>query len=317
MRRRKKKRRRLLKRIRGIFIFVGLIVIAINVFNYFKNMNDHINIQDLNISFYIEGADEASSGKGQVNWKYLAAIDGVRYKNKFSKVDNDSLKDLAACFFANDNVDNGSEYILKSLDEVLEELQFEKKEKDKVYRYLEDLKYAGLVSSRLAEESSYMKFINDISDEAIEMYKEYGIFPSVIIAQAILESGWGKSELSMKANNLFGIKADKGWKGKKISMDTLEFYDKNVVASFRMYTNKSESLKDHGVFLYENKRYRDNGIFNAKYYIEQAQALEDAGYSTKEDENGQKIYAELLIELIRQYNLQLLDSYVQTKIINS
>lgn len=296
----------------GVIIFV---IISINVVNYFKYINDHINLEGLDMRFYIESADEVSKGRLQVNWKYMAAIDGVRYKNDYSKASKESLMNLGYMFTTEQSEsDSDKKYRLKNIDEVLVELEFEDKEKERVYKYLEDLEYEGLVSSRLKEDSEYIKFIDEISDEAIDMYKEYKILPSVIIAQAILESGWGKSELSTEANNLFGIKADRSWSGKTINMNTSEFYNKNTTAQFRMYENKSESLKNHGKFIYENKRYRNNGVFDATYYVEQAQSLEDAGYSTKENENGERIYADLLIDLIRQYNLQLIDSEIQMSI---
>lgn len=296
----------------GIIFFV---VISINVVNYFKSINDHINLEGLDMKFYIESADEVSKGRLQVNWKYMAAIDGVRYKNDFSKASKERLMNLGHMFIEEQSeLDNKKRYRLKDIDEVLVKLEFEDKEKERVYKYIENLKYEGLVSSRLKEDSEYIKFIDEISDEAITMYKEYKILPSVIIAQAILESGWGKSELSKEANNLFGIKADRSWSGKTIGMNTSEFYNKNTTAKFRMYENKSESLQNHGEFIYENKRYRNNGVFDATYYVEQAQALEDAGYSTKENENGERIYADLLIDLIRQYNLQLIDSEIQMNI---
>ncbi|WP_242967874.1 glycoside hydrolase family 73 protein [Tepidibacter mesophilus] len=304
-----------MKKLLKYIVVIFFIIISINVLNYFKSINDHINLEDLNIRFYIEGADEVSKGRIQVNWKYLAAIDGVRYKNDFSKISKESLKNLGYMFTEEQNIlGSDKKYRLKDIDEVLAELEFEDKEKESVYKYLEDLKHEGIVSSRLNEDSEYVKFIDEISDEAIIMYKKYKILPSIIIAQAILESGWGKSELSREANNLFGIKADTSWNGKTINMNTSEFYNENTTAQFRMYENKSESLQNHGEFIYENKRYRKNGVFDATYYVEQAQALEDAGYSTKENENGERIYADLLIDLIRQYNLQLIDSQIQINI---
>lgn len=93
-------------------------IITINSFNYFKARNDHIRLQDLKIGFYIEMADEASRGKGQVNWKYLAAIDGVRYKNKFSKVDKNSLTELADYFIQKEN-ENGQRIYADLLIELI------------------------------------------------------------------------------------------------------------------------------------------------------------------------------------------------------
>ncbi len=90
-------------------------------------------------------------------------------------------------------------------------------------------------------------------------------------------------------------------------MTTSENYDDKIVAAFRSYSSIDESIKDHGKFLKENPRYEKSGLFSAKHYTSQAQALEDAGYSTKEDKYGNKIYADILINLIRRYNLQLID----------
>ena len=140
------------------------------------------------------------------------------------------------------------------------------------------------VNSYLNEEEN--SFINLILDGAIENYKEYKILPSITIGQAILESGWGKSELAVSHNNLFGIKADSRWDG--------------AVAA----------IKDHGRFLFDSDRYRDNGLFEGKTYIEQAQALEDAGYSTAKDESGVPIYADKLIAIIEKYHLMDYDKQI-------
>jgi flagellum-specific peptidoglycan hydrolase FlgJ len=57
------------------------------------------------------------------------------------------------------------------------------------------------------------EFINLVRDGAVKGYTVFRILPSLTIAQAILESGWGSSKLSQKANNLFGIKASSSWSG--------------------------------------------------------------------------------------------------------
>ncbi|MCY6371655.1 glycoside hydrolase family 73 protein [Clostridium ganghwense] len=308
--------RGMIKNVFKIISLLFIIVLSLNIVNYFKVKNNHINVKKLNISFYINAADESSKGKLQINWKHLAAIDGVSYKNDFSKTNSKSLKELADMFVVKNSTNykvRDSKYRLRSLEEVLDELSFEKEEREKVYTYLEDLKYIGLVKKNLKENSSQRKFINEISPGAIEIYKQYGIFPSITIAQAILETRWGKSELVIKANNLFGIKADRSWKGKCITMKTTEYYDKVITDDFRVYENASESLKDYAKFLSKNKRYREHGVFSTSHYIEQAEAIENAGYSTKEDKKGKKVYADLLIKLIRQNNLQLIDHEVQMK----
>ena len=66
--------------------------------------------------------------------------------------------------------------------------------------------------------------LNQVYARSYENYKEYGILPSITIAQAILESGWGKSQLALHHNNLFGIKADYRWSGAIATMVTKENY---------------------------------------------------------------------------------------------
>ena len=98
-----------------------------------------------------------------------------------------------------------------------------------------------------------MEFIESIEQQAYENYKKYGILPSITIGQAILESGWGKSQLALDHNNLFGIKADNRWSGDIATMVTKENYSDEIEASFRKYASKAESIEDHGLFLYENE----------------------------------------------------------------
>ncbi|HSQ90017.1 glycoside hydrolase family 73 protein [Romboutsia sp.] len=157
-------------------------------------------------------------------------------------------------------------------------------------------------------EQSKVDFIDKIEKGAKKSYRKYGIFPSVTIAQAILESGWGESQLTKDSNNLFGIKADSSWDGEYVEVITSENYNDKVNAKFRKYNDLNESIEDHAKFLAENKRYGEHGIFQAKNYKQQAEALQDAGYSTKKNEKGQLIYAEILINIIESYNLYLLDN---------
>ncbi|MDY3359801.1 MAG: glucosaminidase domain-containing protein [Clostridium celatum] len=164
------------------------------------------------------------------------------------------------------------------------------------------------VNSYLNEEEN--SFINLILDGSIENYKEYKILPSITIGQAILESGWGKSELAVSHNNLFGIKADSRWDGAVAAINSKENYNDSYISNFRKYDSIEESIEDHGKFLFDSDRYRDNGLFEGKTYIEQAQALEDAGYSTAKDESGVPIYADKLIAIIEKYHLMDYDKQI-------
>ena len=150
-------------------------------------------------------------------------------------------------------------------------------------------------------------FIKMVEPMAVDVYEEYGIYPSVVISRAAIESDWGKSGLSKEGFNLFGIKADKSWDGKTISMTTKEGYDDTEEAAFRKYRSFKESIYDYGKFLKENKRYEKAGLFNAKNAKEQAQILENAGYATKENSKGELVYADVLINVIDNYELEKID----------
>src|SRR5690625_1888819 len=106
---------------------------------------------------------------------------------------------------------------------------------------------------------SQSNFLKNIHQGPFTTFHKYRILPSVTAAQAILESNWGKSRLAKECKNLFGIKADKSWKGKKKAYQTQE-YDENrglitVWSYFRKYNAYEESLNDHGKFFNENNRY--------------------------------------------------------------
>lgn len=147
------------------------------------------------------------------------------------------------------------------------------------------------------------KFIDSLVEPSKEAYKEAGIFPSVSIAQAMLESDAGTSVLARKAENLFGIKAF-DWTGPTITMPTQEEYNGicvTVMTTFRVYSSWNDSIKDYTKFLKENRTYRDNGVFRAKNFKQQAIALQKSGYATDTK------YASKLITKIIQYRLYKYD----------
>lgn len=129
-----------------------------------------------------------------------------------------------------------------------------------------------------------------------------GLFPSLIMAQAILESEWGESTLAADYNNFFGIKADSSWTGKSVNLQTREVIDNNDIYindNFRVYDSPKQSFQDRADFLRLNARYSD--VFKAVDVYSQAQLLQSAGYAT--DPN----YANVLINVIGSYNLTELD----------
>ena len=141
-----------------------------------------------------------------------------------------------------------------------------------------------------------------------------GILPSITIAQAILESSWGTSELSTKANNLFGMKKSLSgnnwgseWDGKIYAVKTKEEENGNIIeilADFRSYNSIAESVKDHNKYLANAKngnKLRYNGMIGAKDYKTAAQLLVSGGYATDSK------YADKLCNIIEKYNLDTFD----------
>jgi flagellum-specific peptidoglycan hydrolase FlgJ len=153
------------------------------------------------------------------------------------------------------------------------------------------------------------EYIEKYKTIVIESVKGTGLFASLMMAQAILESSDkngipGNSTLAKLYNNHFGIKADKSWQGKKINLKTREVLDGNEVMIgdyFRVYDNPEQSFKDRIQFLKRNTRYSKAGVFVALSPKEQAQALKAAGYAT--DPN----YPAILTALITRHNLSELD----------
>lgn len=130
-----------------------------------------------------------------------------------------------------------------------------------------------------------------------------GLFPSVKLAQAALESGWGKYTAG---NNMFGIKAagryTPYWHGDYVTSRTSEYQDggfQSQTSRFRKYATIGDSVKDHTYFLQQYKRYAN--VFRAETPEEQAKALQAAGYATDPNYSGK------LISIINTYNLKRFD----------
>lgn len=287
-----------------IFLIIfAIVIIFIGKFLYERV--SYNNLTDDKISYYIDITDKVSEDKVQVNWQEVAAINEV-----LNSGNEDNLVSRIAEVFLKENESGG--YALFTIDEVLVKLNVSSNEETKVKEFLNEIGDNTLYKDLYKDEAK-IAFINEIYPAALDNYKKYGILPSITMAQAILESGWGESELATEHNNLFGIKADSRWDGEIATMTTMENYDDVIDASFRKYDSSLKSIEDHGEFLYKNERYAVNGLFDGKEYKSQAQALENAGYSTAENENGEKIYADKLINVIQKYNLMIYDSNVKRK----
>lgn len=127
-------------------------------------------------------------------------------------------------------------------------------------------------------------FLNLVSPLVMQENERRGkpLFASVVIAQAILETGWGKSQMMMKSHAIFGIKATTTWKGKVYSSITKECYDGvknvNIKACFRAYDSYEESIKDYFTLICESKRYKK--ALNQKSQYDCIFEIKSAGYAT-------------------------------------
>lgn len=158
-----------------------------------------------------------------------------------------------------------------------------------------------LSSLYFSSNAKSQNFIESVAQGAINGWTKYGVLPSVTVAQAILESGWGQSALSTQAHNLFGIKGS--YNGQYVTMQTREVYNGQsyyIYDNFRKYANNSESVEDHGNFLYSNSRYAN--LLGDQSYASVARKLQSDGYATDPS------YASSLIKLVEMYNLTQLDN---------
>ncbi|MGJ8729831.1 GW domain-containing glycosaminoglycan-binding protein [Listeria aquatica] len=157
----------------------------------------------------------------------------------------------------------------------------------------------------IAATNANQTFINTLAPLAQASQEKYGVLSSITLAQGILESGWGKSELTKKGNNLFGMKGR--YNGNYVLMPTLEYVNGKWItinAEFRKYANWQQSVHDHSLLFvngvsWDKNRYKK--VLDAPNYKVAAQELQNAGYATDPG------YANKLINLVETYNLDQYD----------
>ncbi len=142
---------------------------------------------------------------------------------------------------------------------------------------------------------SLPSYIETYKDIAISEMRASGIPASIKMAQAILESGFGNSELAVNANNHFGIKCH-GWPGR-----TYTYSDDAPDECFRKYDDPVESFYDHTAFLTMRPRYAFLFDLDILDYEAWAYGLSRAGYATNPN------YPAILVRLIREHDLHRLD----------
>lgn len=150
-----------------------------------------------------------------------------------------------------------------------------------------------------AGDSPYENYIKKYSKIAVSEMKRTGVPASITLAQGLLESAAGNSELAVKGNNHFGIKCHNNWEGKTILHDAEEDNE-----CFRAYKNAEDSFRDHSDFLRFQNRYKSLFDLGPSDYRGWAEGLRKAGYATDPK------YPQKLIKLIEEYDLARFDSGV-------
>ena len=146
------------------------------------------------------------------------------------------------------------------------------------------------------QNAKYLQYIDEWKQVAVEQQNLYGIPASITLAQGLLESGAGQSELAVKAKNHFGIKCTSDWLGGSYYHD-----DDRKGECFRVYQSAEESYSDHSLFL-RRDRYKTLFELDPVDYRRWAQGLKDCGYATDPG------YANKLISIIEEYALDTIVS---------
>ena len=152
--------------------------------------------------------------------------------------------------------------------------------------------FCGELKAQSYRSQETIAYIDAYYAIAVREMLDYKIPASIKLAQGILESGSGRSELAKNANNHFGIKCTSDYEGDRYHRD-----DDRKDDCFRMYLHAGESFRDHSIFLTTRKHYSNLFTLDITDYKAWAKGLKEAGYAT----NPQ--YPELLIAVIEQNRL--------------
>lgn len=208
------------------------------------------------------------------------------------------------------------EFVVKNKEVKLENVSYNKKDtkdvkvkEEKVEEKLEDISNVKNKDSKsdVPMPNFNNTFIDRLKTDIVAVCKDYGLYPSVMMAQAIIESDWGRSGLAVNANNFFGVKARKGQK--YVIMPTQED-DGNgnlywISDAFAKYDNLYESMEGNALVLYNNYnlyygafRKNTNSYMDATYWLTGRYATDTNYYKT-------------LNRVIEQYGLYQLDAINQ------
>ena len=159
---------------------------------------------------------------------------------------------------------------------------------------------------RSESDATTQRYIEEYKYIAIDEMSMSGIPASIILAQAIVESNAGTSNLALRSNNHFGIKCKRTWTGETYYHvdDDRDRQGKLIESCFRKYSSVEESYKDHSDFLITRSHYNELFRYKKTDYVNWAHGLKRCGYATDEQ------YAHKLIRTIERFDLSEYDLYV-------
>lgn len=160
-----------------------------------------------------------------------------------------------------------------------------------------------LLAAMAPGDSPQTRYIEQYSDLAIAEMQRTGVPASITLAQGLVESAAGQSTLATQANNHFGIKCHRDWKGRTMLRD-----DDARNECFRAYDTPEESFRDHSDFLRYQDRYKDLFDLKPTDYKGWAKGLKKAGYATDPE------YANRLIKVIEDYRLDKFDKGIKVEV---
>ncbi len=155
---------------------------------------------------------------------------------------------------------------------------------------------AVMVPCLCAGQNPQLSYIEKYAPLAVAEMQRTGVPASITLAQALVESGAGRSELAVRANNHFGLKCHEGWDG-----DTYRKDDDRAQECFRAYPSAEDSFRAHSDFLRDRERYQSLFELDPTDYKAWARGLRQAGYATD------RRYAEKLIDSIEDFQLYRYD----------
>ena len=158
------------------------------------------------------------------------------------------------------------------------------------------------VNAQTGKRLTVQQYCDKYAEEACRQMKKHKVPASITLAQAIIESGYGGSYLAVEANNHFGIKAYRDWKGPVVRAD-----DDKKNEPFCKFKSVEEGYEYHSLFLKNNKRYATLFTYDIRDYESWAKGLKKAGYATNPK------YANILIKMIEDNNLDFYDLNITNK----